>query len=374
MGAEEVSLALLGRFAAHVAGAAVDEQAWRLRKARTLVKLLALEPGRRLHREQAMDLLWPELDASAAQNNLHQALHAARRVLGADSLTLADAMLGLDAAVVCDVDAFERAAAEARRTTDTSAYRDALDLYGGELLPEDRYEPWVDARRAALRELHGTLCLELAALESPEEAVLTLQRAIAADPLHERAHRALMESYEQLGRRQDALAQYHRLHAALQQTLEAAPDEETRLLYRRLLAAGPADTASPLPVQLTTFVGRERELHDVGELLAGGRLVTLTGSGGCGKTRLAIATAERARDGYADGVCFVELGGISDPELVAEATATAVGIRVPSRRTAVEAVAAHWRRETRFSCSTRASTSSMPAPRSPRRSCSRVPG
>jgi len=183
-----------------------------------------------------------------------------------------------------------------------------------------------------------------------------------------------MESYEQLGRRQDALAQYHRLHAALQQTLEAAPDEETRLLYRRLLAAGPADTASPLPVQLTTFVGRERELHDVGELLAGGRLVTLTGSGGCGKTRLAIATAERARDGYADGVCFVELGGISDPELVAEATATAVGIRVPSRRTAVEAVAAHWRRETRFSCSTRASTSSMPAPRSPRRSCSRVPG
>src|SRR5205814_2711562 len=112
--------------------------------------------------------------------------------------------------------------------------------------------------------------------------------------------------------------------------------------------------AVALPPAAGGWAGRHREpAPRPADDVRGGRLVTLTGSGGCGKTRLAIATAERARDGYADGVCFVELGGISDPELVAEATATAVGIRVPSRRTAVEAVAAHWRRETRFSCSTR---------------------
>jgi len=91
----DVSLELLGRFAVVVNGAEVDERAWRLRKARTLVKVLALAPGRRLHREQTMELLWPDLTATAAQNNLHQTLHAARRVLGAESIALSDGLLVL---------------------------------------------------------------------------------------------------------------------------------------------------------------------------------------------------------------------------------------------------------------------------------------
>jgi DNA-binding SARP family transcriptional activator len=77
----DVSLDLLGRFAAVVDGTDVDERAWRLRKARTLVKVLALAPGRRLHREQTMELLWPDLTATAARNNLHQALHTLQRRL-----------------------------------------------------------------------------------------------------------------------------------------------------------------------------------------------------------------------------------------------------------------------------------------------------
>ncbi len=288
-----------------------------------------------------MELLWPELDAAAAQNNLHQVVHAARGVLGTERLTFDDGMLALGGDVDTDVEAFESAAAGARDGGGPSAYAAALDRFGGELLPEDRYEPWAEARRASLNDLHGLLCLELAEQQTPQDALRTLQRALDVDPLLEPAHRALMRVYETLGRRQDALAHYQRLRAALRRSLEAEPADETRALYHELLAAGhESDALAPqgLPPEMTSFVGRERELAAIAEELAQARVLTLTGPGGSGKTRLAVAAA-RATDDARDAVVFVELAAITDPELVGDATATAVGIRVPARRTAAEAVA-----------------------------------
>jgi DNA-binding SARP family transcriptional activator len=139
---------LLGGFSVTTKDGVVEERAWRLRKAKALVKLLALAPERRLHRERLADLLWPDRDGDAAANNLHQALHAARRAIGADALRLTDGVVALEAEV--DVDAFEAAAAHARATGEAAAYEAALDFHAGELLPEDRYEPWADARCGAL--------------------------------------------------------------------------------------------------------------------------------------------------------------------------------------------------------------------------------
>src|SRR5205823_6939136 len=85
--AEEVTrmrVQLLGGFGVEVGGRRVDTGRWRLRKARTVVKLLTLEPSQRLHREYLLDLLWPDLPPAAAANNLHQALHAARRALAGE--------------------------------------------------------------------------------------------------------------------------------------------------------------------------------------------------------------------------------------------------------------------------------------------------
>jgi predicted ATPase/DNA-binding SARP family transcriptional activator len=331
---------LLGGFSVATGDGVVEERAWRLRKAKTLVKLLALAPERRLHRERLADLLWPDRDGDAAANNLHQALHAARRAIGTDALRLSDGVVALDAEV--DVDAFEAAAAHARDAHEVAAYELALDLHAGELLPEDRFEPWADARRAALLELHGALCLELAELCGDDaQAVAALQRALVADPLAEPAHRALMRVYAATGRRQQALAQYQLLRQQLDSELAAEPDPETRTLYRELLAPAPvADAGGNLPRPLTSFVGRERERGEIVRLLERVRLLTLIGPGGCGKTRLAIETLA-AVEAVPDGIWFVELAGLTDGSLVAQATALAVGVPIPAQRSAQEALVAH---------------------------------
>jgi DNA-binding SARP family transcriptional activator len=143
------SVTLLGGFGAAVDGVAVPASAWRLKKARELVKLLGLAPAHSLHREQAMDLLWGDRPPDAAANNLHQAVFVARRALETSAIEVRDEMLQLVADV--DVEAFQLAAADARRARTPAAYRAALSVYGGELLPENRYDDWADEQRGARR-------------------------------------------------------------------------------------------------------------------------------------------------------------------------------------------------------------------------------
>jgi DNA-binding SARP family transcriptional activator len=108
-----VNVTLFGGFAVAVDDVPVPDRAWRLRKARELVKLLALAPGHRLHREQAMDVLWRDREPGAAANNLHQAVYVARRALDAEAIEVREEVLQLRVEV--DVDRFELAAADARR-------------------------------------------------------------------------------------------------------------------------------------------------------------------------------------------------------------------------------------------------------------------
>jgi predicted ATPase/DNA-binding SARP family transcriptional activator len=365
-----VEIRLFAAFELRVGGEAVPEGAWRLRKGKSVVKLLALSPDRRIHRERATELLWPDRTPESAANNFHQALYVARRALegaGADAarvLPLRDDMLLLypDGRVEVDVDAFEDAAARARETGALDDYRAALELHTGELLPEDRYEAWATDRREALNETHLGLLVEYSGrlVESGDgrTAIEVLEQAVVIDPLHEAAHRALMRLFAATGRRQQALAQYHRLRGALRRDLEAEPDPQTAELYRALLR-GDADvdtreqdlarteTRAPrapqpprarhnLPIALTSFVGRERELAEVARLLDRNRLVTLTGAGGSGKTRLALESARARASGCRDGVWLVELAGLADPALVAGAVASALGLVLSSQRPDVE--------------------------------------
>jgi predicted ATPase/DNA-binding SARP family transcriptional activator/DNA-binding CsgD family transcriptional regulator len=350
-----VRVKLLGGFRVSVGTRTIDEDAWRLRKAAGLVKLLALAQGHRMHREQATDLLWPDLGNKAASNNLRVTLHAARRTLeanrAADSryLNLREEQLALcpGGRLWVDVEAFEEAAATARRAQDPAAFRAAIELYAGELLPGDRYEGWTENRREELRRLYLALLVEVAGLyegrEEYEKGIEALRRVILEEPAREEAHAGLMRLYALSGQRRGAILQYERLRKALSQELDAEPGAESRRLYEEIRAGGfPAAPSSPaggpseepadsarhnLPASLTSFVGREREMLETGRLLSMTRLLSLTGAGGSGKTRLALEAARSLVGAYPDGAWLVELAPLSEPELVPQAVATTLGVR-----------------------------------------------
>lgn len=237
---------LMGDFAVAVGDKRVDEERWRLRKAKAVIKLLALAPRHRLHREQLMDILWPDLAPSAAANQLRKALHAVRRTLtpdpeaGARLIGSRDEFVMLPSDAWVDVDAFRAAAADARRTGDPVDHLIALEVYGGELLPEDRYEEWAEPVRDELRGEFLSMCLEAAELFEAradlDQAAMLLSRVVEVDPTNEQAHRGLMRVYALAGRRHDAVRQYERLRDILRRELEVEPDVETHQLYEEIRA------------------------------------------------------------------------------------------------------------------------------------------
>ena len=99
----------------------------------------------------------------------------------------------------------------------------------------------------------------------------------------------------------------------------------------------------PIPVPLTSLIGRDAEVDAIVERLRATRLVTLTGPGGVGKTRIALAVAERSRDAFVDGVAFVDLSAITDPGLVVVTIGRTLGVRESERRTLIEALRAYLR-------------------------------
>ncbi len=243
---EVVRVWLLGNFRVAVGPLNIEEDRWRLRKAGSLVKLLSLARTHRLHREQVMDVLWPDLDQRSQANNLYRTLHVARRTLGNGAtdtdrryLSLRGDVVSLypDGPIWTDVQAFEEAAAYASSSSEPAAYRAALDLYSGDLLPEDPYEDWTQTRREGLRQIFLDLLVEIALIHEEREdytsAVEALRRAVAEEPVNEEARRGLMRLYARGGRRQQALSQYQQLEKALGRQLETAPDTASGRLHRR---------------------------------------------------------------------------------------------------------------------------------------------
>src|SRR5689334_13199777 len=178
-----VDIRLLGGFEVRLDGVRVPDEAWSRQAPAALVKVLALAAGHRLRREQLIDLLWPDLLVEQAAPRLHKAAHYARSALGPESVVLTGDSVALfpDAEVVVDVDRFDAAVASARAGS-SSAAAEALELYGGELLPEDVYEPWTEETRGRLRLAHVEMLHLLGRWD----------QAIAADPLDEDAHLQLV--------------------------------------------------------------------------------------------------------------------------------------------------------------------------------------
>jgi predicted ATPase len=253
-----------------------------------------------------------------------------RKVLGKDVLVRTGG--GYVAAVAGEaVDAFrfEELVAKARRAQPGRIgplLREALGLWRGPALADFRYESFAQAAIAQLEEarltaLEDALEDELAAGGGPDE-VAELQALVSEHPLRERLRRQLILALYRAGRQADALDVYQDTRRTLVDELGIDPSPELQDLYRRVLnqdeaLAAEAAPEAPvrLPAVLTRLVGRTRELAELERLLAENdvRLVTLTGPGGTGKTRLALAAAERLVPAFAGGVWFVGLGAIRDP-------------------------------------------------------------
>ncbi|MEV7376034.1 AAA family ATPase [Streptomyces sp. NPDC090301] len=293
-------------------GPALAER-WPRPGARALVKLLAVTPGHRLHRDQAVDVCWPDADPQAALRSLRVALHAARHALepelaprAASSYLVSDgSLLLLDPATVwIDTDHAEETALAALAGGDAAALADAAGRFTGELLPEDRYAPWAASRRDRLSGLRERVLLALAtaqlAADAHPAAAATVEQVLTANPAEEAAHRILMESFLRRGLRRLAVRQYHLCREALDAELGVRPGPETERLHRTALTDTPAPALSPpsLPVALRTpaaapLRGRDEVLARL--LGAGGPPVTLlTGEAGVGKTSLAREAARRA--------------------------------------------------------------------------------
>jgi hypothetical protein len=186
----------------------------------------------------------------------------------------------------------------------------------------------------------STICEEAG---QTDEALELLQRLVALDPSHEEAHVDLMRLYALTGQRRRALSQYQHLRDALQHELDVEPAEASQQLYQQILrgqlpsglpaihrSAARIDGARPpptnLPIQLTSFIGRNEQIAEIVDVLTPDDadepgsvrrpIVTLTGPGGSGKTRLAIEVAGQARRSFPDGVWVVELAPLRDPTLL----------------------------------------------------------
>ncbi|HEV8104194.1 MAG TPA: BTAD domain-containing putative transcriptional regulator, partial [Gaiellaceae bacterium] len=188
---------LLGGFRVTLGTHAVPDTAWRRSKAAGLVKLLALAPAHRLHREQVMEILWPELAPAVAAANLRKAVyyarHAADADLAVDFITATGDVLSLPSEHVrTDVSAWRTSAAQARRAGDPAVYAAAIELYGDGLLPEDRYEEWTIPHRDELQTEFVALLEELAVLLEArgeiEEVIRAADRLVTIDPLREGGH------------------------------------------------------------------------------------------------------------------------------------------------------------------------------------------
>ena len=362
---------LLGAFRVRVGSHIVPERAWRSSRASSLVKVLALAPNHRLHREQVVEAFWPDLDPDAQANNLNVTASRARQALDAAGAppglfvrrmgeTLA---LGPPELVDVDVHAFEEAVADGWRTQDPTLFRSALGLYTGDLLSDDPYAEWAEVRRAVLRTAYLGALSRLGQLHAQRGEVghvaEVTQRLVAEEPSHEAAHVALMRLYAHSGQPGRALAQYDRLVEALRRDLDADPDRTATELAQAIRGGRyatpsdrrvaerpgcePSDPAGTTHLHrpLGDLIGRQRELAEVQQLLATERLVTLTGPGGIGKTRLALAVAHEFRVSFPDDVASVDLSSIRDPGLVVSAVARALGVRESAGRSSIARVAAH---------------------------------
>jgi DNA-binding SARP family transcriptional activator len=317
------------------------------RKAIALLAYLAVS-GPTATREALATLFFPEYEPDRAYANLRRTLWALNNAGLGPWLDATSEQIGLSRStdLWLDVAEFHRLIGGSPSIQDLEM---AATLYRGDFLAgfslrdSSAFDEWqffqAESLRQELASVLARLSRELAGRGAFDAAVTHARRWVSLDPLHEPAHRGLMRLYAIRGHRAAAIRQYQECSQVLQDELGIEPDAETKDLYAEIRkgpqarpawsiksSPPPAESTEPvavapahnLPTLSTPFGGRHRELEQIQALLADPtcRLVTLTGPGGIGKTRLAIRAAAEALPAFPNGVCFIPLDPVKSPEVI----------------------------------------------------------
>jgi len=336
-------------------------------KSQALLFYLALNPGWH-SRDLLAELLWPDMTTSRARKNLRDGLTQLRASVGSWILTDAQrAGFAYDIPYELDVKRLQDALRQGRARVDLSLVEAAVKLYRGDFLigfhvrKAQPFEEWVMQKR---EELHAQFInglewlIQQYFIQQDYTAGLTANRRLLnLEPWQESAHQVQMHLLALTGRTHDALAQYKICQRVLAEELDVQPSPETVALYEQIRAGQfshqPAEiptlkrdephkesavqqqplaskisiSLSNLPRQMTPLIGREMEITVLSSKLTDPRypLITLSGEGGVGKTRLAVAIGETLQAHFADGVWFVPLADISPPTDLPNQLAAGIG-------------------------------------------------
>ncbi|MGH8903999.1 MAG: BTAD domain-containing putative transcriptional regulator [Egibacteraceae bacterium] len=343
---------------------------------RALLALLLLRANEVVPVDRLLDGLWEGSPPEGARTTLRSHISRLRKALAGpeNAKLLARApgyVLEFDTGQL-DATRFQRLVTEGRQAlargdspVASATLREALELWRGPALAEFASAPWSEAEIARLEELR------LAATEDRVNADLAMGRhgelvgelemLVAEHPLRERLWGQLILALYRSGRQAEALQAYQQLRHHLASELGIEPNLAIRRLEEGVLRQQPElewtppeaehpASASPtpalrhnLPAPLTSFIGRELEMAEVRRLVEVGRLVTLTGAGGCGKTRLVLEVAAALLEEHPDGAWFVDLASLTDPALVPHAVAATLGVPEEPGRALADLLVDHLR-------------------------------
>jgi predicted ATPase/DNA-binding SARP family transcriptional activator len=337
---------------------------------RSIVALLAYlavndsgQAKRTYTREVLSALLWPDYDQVRAFTNLRHTLWEIQKYFGSGWLIANRDAVGLqaNANVWVDVHRFEALLSESQTKSQISLriplLAESVKLYrhhflsGFNLKNSPTFDEWLltkaDELHHKLTKALTLLTEDYCLLGDAESALQYARRLVTLDPLNEAAHRQLMQVYIQIGQHNAALKQYQTFEQTLRREMGLDPQPETRALYKQIRKGDltnfqlgiKSETKTPqsnLPQQLTSFIGREQQQTEIVNLMGTNRLVTLTGSGGVGKTRLSLQVATKVINQYPDGVWFIELTPLTNPDLIPQTILSALRLSEQAGKTPLQ--------------------------------------
>src|ERR1700756_4035520 len=335
------------------------------RMPRAVLALLLLRANEVVSSDQLVEALWAGAPPASGAKGLHVHVSRLRRALAAGHsdpdgerlVTTAGGYVLRVGPEELDVQRCERLIGEGRSLLAAgrpdqalAALSGAVELWRGDVLADFQYDAFAQAEIARLGELRAAVLEERIAVEMllgrDAQVLGELERLVRDYPYRKRLRGPLRLALSRAGRQAEALAAYRAARSALVDELGIEPSVELRQLHeailaqdRALLQTDPGQPVPPagaategrapgrvhLPVQATPLIGRERELAELMTLADSRRLITLTGTGGTGKTRLAMTFATALADRYPDGVWWVPLAMVSEARLVPAAIAAALG-------------------------------------------------